>query len=80
MAIPNRASTTSTCPWVLVYEGLWGQQRGYCAPFTCRLRRVAKKDADGNLVKLPAYDDLLDRATRPTVEGCCCDLLKASGY
>ena len=38
-----------------------------------RLRRVAKKDPDGKLVKLPAYDDLLERVNRPTVEGCCCD-------
>ena len=50
------------------------------ARYTSRLRRVATKDANGKLVKLPAYDDLLERATRPTVEGCCCDLLQKRGF
>ncbi|CAJ1371951.1 unnamed protein product [Effrenium voratum] len=38
------------------------------------MRKVAYKDEDGKLVKTPAYQDLLDRATRPTAAGCCCNL------
>lgn len=39
------------------------------------MRRVARKDSEGNLVKTAAYQDLLERATRPYTEGgqgvCC---------
>jgi len=38
------------------------------------LKRVAMKDENGQLVKLPGYQELLDRATRPTPSGCCCNL------
>jgi len=37
------------------------------------LRRIAFKDADGKLQKTPTYEKLLDRATRPTVQGTCCN-------
>lgn len=37
--------------------------------------RVAFKDESGKLQKVhPAYDELLDRATRPTLQGACCNL------
>jgi len=39
------------------------------------VRRVARKDENGKLQKVqPAFDELLDRATRPTVQGVCCNL------
>lgn len=38
------------------------------------LRRVAKKDDDGKLVKTATYDELLERVKRPTVQGACCNL------
>ena len=39
------------------------------------LRRVAFKDAKGQLQKTPIYEQLLDQATRPTAPyGACCNL------
>lgn len=39
------------------------------------MSRVAFKDESGKLQKVhPAYDELLDRATRPTLQGACCNL------
>ena len=37
------------------------------------MRRVAKKNSEGKVEKTPAYQDLLERAQRPRVEGCCCN-------
>mmetsp|Transcript_137334 Transcript_137334/g.194327 ORF Transcript_137334/g.194327 Transcript_137334/m.194327 type:complete len:330 (+) Transcript_137334:60-1049(+) len=36
-------------------------------------RKVAFKDAEGKLQKTPTYQQLLERAKRPTVQGACCN-------
>jgi len=38
------------------------------------VRRIATQDSAGNIVLGKNYEELLDRATRPTVPTCCCDL------
>ncbi|CAE7360709.1 unnamed protein product [Symbiodinium natans] len=38
------------------------------------VKRVAFKDCDGKVVKTQYFDELVERATRPTVDGCCCNL------
>ncbi|CAK8985385.1 unnamed protein product [Durusdinium trenchii] len=37
------------------------------------MRKVAQKGSDGEVVKTPAYQALLERVQRPTMEGCCCN-------
>eukprot|EP00437_Effrenium_voratum_P043182 CAMPEP_0181466982 /NCGR_PEP_ID=MMETSP1110-20121109/36739_1 /TAXON_ID=174948 /ORGANISM="Symbiodinium sp., Strain CCMP421" /LENGTH=341 /DNA_ID=CAMNT_0023591785 /DNA_START=47 /DNA_END=1073 /DNA_ORIENTATION=+ len=38
------------------------------------VRCIAFKDCDGNIVKTQYYDELKERSTRPTPQGCCCNL------
>lgn len=38
------------------------------------VRCIAFKDCDGNIVKTQYYDEIKERATRPTPQGCCCNL------